>query len=667
MSRDIYCSNCFELNTEKNSHCHKCGFLLRGRNEAHQLGRNTILNGRYLVGRCLGEGGFGISYVGYDLMLSIKVAIKEYFPFGAANRSNALQVYPVAGGVDSAFERGKQRFLNEAEVLSAVLDIPSVVKIRDFFEENGTAYIVMEYLEGMDLRAFSKSRGKVGFDELYGMFRPLLEDIEKLHQKGVIHRDISPSNIILQPSGELRILDFGAARQQDKPIADDDFLLLKAHYAPPEQFATKEQQGPWTDIYALCATIYSLVTADTPEASMDRVHDDKLIKPRKLGADINPAAEEVLLRGMAVEKSRRIGDIKELLHHFDRAAQGKRIYPSGAKKWIVTAVTAAAAILLLVFVFSPDKGDDKPSKGSASTAYPSIKPAETLSPDAHKVKLYYGMEKIKDFKRQELFSRDGFTLAVDEAFIGNHTLSFVLHANNNSIEQVDMYAWRHCPDPNDKYSGTELNVMDVRTQIKTGEERYFRLDFNTDVLALDGFASFGELNFTCQMELLGEYVNEIYTVTFPEKIEINSSFSDKKPVRVDFADHKVDCYGLSVIDNADVAYMILRNAVPGNSSLSIQNYSFILVDDIRIENRDYSSVFFSKYDAQEMCMLKFNCAYSALTDSMNIIRTDREMPRNIELVLELSQSGDEKSISYLRMCFEIDENGVGTLVSAIEE
>ena len=291
MEEMFFCPGCMSKTAPMDGKCPVCGRDVNMKNAPHQLPVNTILYGRYIVGRVLGAGGFGITYIGYDLKLDGRVAIKEYYPSGAANRSISLTVYPTTTEKGNPFETGKERFLKEARALSEFVGDSSIVTLRDYFEENGTAYIVMEYLEGEDLSHYAAKHGKFTFDEALDLLEPAMLALDKIHKKGLIHRDISPSNLMVLNDGRIKVLDFGAARLQSVNGELSLSVMLKPGYAPIEQYSTHGEQGPWTDVYAMSATFYRLITGKTPPSATDRTCGSAVELPSALGVKLTPAQE----------------------------------------------------------------------------------------------------------------------------------------------------------------------------------------------------------------------------------------------------------------------------------------------------------------------------------------------------------------------------------------
>ncbi len=308
------CPNCVrELSSP--AACPHCGFDAAGYDPPpHQIKPGSILNGKYLVGRSLGEGGFGITYIGYDLNLEICVAIKEYYPNGFVTRqaSVSTSVTPFTGTQGEQYGKGLERFIQEARSLAKFHDLAGIVSVKDFFRENGTAYIVMEYIEGETLKQYlAKKGGRLPMQEALSLLRPVMEALALVHSAGVIHRDISPDNIMLTRRGA-KLIDFGAARTYVDEENRSRTVTLKSGYAPYEQYQTRGEQGPWTDVYALCATIYRCITGQIPPESIERLDEDTLLSPSSLHVALPPFQEAVLLKGLSVRVRDRYQDIPQV-------------------------------------------------------------------------------------------------------------------------------------------------------------------------------------------------------------------------------------------------------------------------------------------------------------------------------------------------------------------
>ena len=316
----MYCYNCMnEIKAEEN-YCFHCGKENKADTTAHHLKPGTILNNKFLIGNSIGEGGFGITYVGFDKNLSIRIAVKEYFPSGYANRNNSVSnsVSPNSPKQEEFFNAGKSKFLNEARSLAKFQNEQGIVQVRDFFEENNTAYIVMEYLDGTNLNDYIKSNGALKAEEVFKLMIPIMESLRKIHDIKLIHRDISPDNIMFLKSGKLKLMDFGSARYFSKEN-NNKSVMVKQGYAPIEQHQPDGNQGPWTDVYGLCATMYKCITGKTPVDSLERYMVDNLKKPSELGINITDPLERVLMYGLAVYHYNRCQNMTELLEITSKA------------------------------------------------------------------------------------------------------------------------------------------------------------------------------------------------------------------------------------------------------------------------------------------------------------------------------------------------------------
>ena len=285
----------------------------------HCLRKGTRLIGRYTIEGVLGQGGFGITYLGIDELHEKKVAIKEFFPQGIVTRNIEYQdtVTVTFVGEKDNYEKGKERFLKEARTMAKFSKDEGIVKALDFFEINNTAYIVMEYLEGITLKQYLRENKRIAPEDLIELLVPLIESLDEIHSQGMIHRDISPDNIMVLPDGRIKLMDFGAARDYTEFGEKSLSIVLKPGYAPPEQYQTHGIQGPWTDIYALCATMYKCITGENPPDAIERVMDDHLKKISAFGISVLPQIEEAIIKGMSVaakDRYQNVGDFCEDLY-----------------------------------------------------------------------------------------------------------------------------------------------------------------------------------------------------------------------------------------------------------------------------------------------------------------------------------------------------------------
>lgn len=315
------CYGCF-TEKEPGVRCPHCGFNEYEEQPYLALPLGTIVNGRYLVGKVLGSGGFGITYLGFDLTLEIKVAIKEYMPSGLATRHSDHYLVQLTSKSYEDFSYGMDRFLEEARMLAKLQDTPHIVSVLNYFKENNTAYFVMEYIEGMSLKEHLSKRGeKIPLTEALGILLPVMEALCQVHAMNLLHRDISPDNIYITAKGESRLLDFGAARfalGDDKSVS----IILKHGFAPEEQYSSRGNQGPWTDVYAMGATLYRSITGVMPPDSLERLHGDTLKTPTELTIQIPGKIEGAILKALALKTENRYPTMEAFIAALGGKPQG---------------------------------------------------------------------------------------------------------------------------------------------------------------------------------------------------------------------------------------------------------------------------------------------------------------------------------------------------------
>lgn len=307
----MFCYNCFHDTPDAGAYCPRCGHRFDEANPKGTLPAGSILNGRYIVGHVLGQGGFGITYKAYDHKRDRVVALKEYYPGALCDRAkNRVSVEATSGSIDD-FSWGLAQFLKEADTLARLSGVPGITHVHEYFEENGTAYFCMDYVEGQDLLHWVDARGgKVGWDELAGVVRPVMEALSTVHQTGLIHRDVTPENIVVDGKGHGVLLDFGAARVSLAGRSQSLSVVLKRGYAPKEQYFRRGHQGPWTDVYAMGATIYRCLTGKVPTESLQRA--DSLaqgrtdpLRPPSDYAKVDRRVEKAVTKALEVDASRR--------------------------------------------------------------------------------------------------------------------------------------------------------------------------------------------------------------------------------------------------------------------------------------------------------------------------------------------------------------------------
>lgn len=295
--------------------CSRCGFdSQRPSGMEYALPLSTILAGKYVVGRVLGQGGFGITYIGWDLALERKVAIKEYYPSGQVSRSQGTRnlTWYTTEQANAARKSGMEMFLKEARKMVKVDNIPGIVRVLELFQENGTAYIVMEFVEGETLKARLQKTGPLSWSQAKTIFEPVVHAMAQVHRAGLVHRDLSPDNLMLTTDGSVKVLDLGAAKDLSVNSGASSMQVAKSGFSPLEQYTQRGNSGPWTDVYAMAATIYYTLTGKLPPNAVDRLDHDTLSWSEPGLTALPPAALAALEHAMEVQISDRIQTMDEL-------------------------------------------------------------------------------------------------------------------------------------------------------------------------------------------------------------------------------------------------------------------------------------------------------------------------------------------------------------------
>ena len=307
------------------------------------------LRDRYVLGRVLGEGSFGISYIAWDCLLDTVVAIKEYFPASLVSRhiseeDEDTNVYIYEKRESQKYQESLKKYLGEAKSLSAYYDLDGIVSVRDFFYANNTAYIVMGYVDGISVKEYVEKNGPIEGEKFLRMLEPVIKSLAKVHQTGVLHRDISPDNMLLTRDEKLVLIDFGAARKENINMTRSMTVVFKRGFSPEEQYRTRGQQGAWTDVYALCATAYYALTGKAPDESIQRVLEDDMPSLTEMtDVDLPMRQKRAFMKGMTVDFHHRYQTMDELY-------QG--LYQQGRDKkrlgvWFAGAAAVVCCVALL--------------------------------------------------------------------------------------------------------------------------------------------------------------------------------------------------------------------------------------------------------------------------------------------------------------------------------
>ncbi len=358
------CCNCFELYEDIDSICPYCGYSEGDKaEEIYFLQPGTLLNkNKYIVGEKAGQGGFGITYKAWDTSLQRVVAIKEFFPLSMVARSEGQkEVVVFSSKRESDYARHLERFRREAKIMSLFTDSINCIKTYDIFEENKTAYIVMEYCDAPTLKTYVKERNGelLPESEVVEIIAQVLSGLQEIHAKGVYHLDIALDNIFIKKREEkvkVTIYDFGAARlEKNLKRGIEEEIILKPGFAPPEQYKKNGKIGPWTDIYAVGANLYYLLTGVVPLEATDREHEDVMEEPAQLNL-VSPAINNATLRAMALSTELRYRNARDFLEDLKkekvRNDKEEALHRKKVRNRFIAAVSLVlmAAAALLVFV-----------------------------------------------------------------------------------------------------------------------------------------------------------------------------------------------------------------------------------------------------------------------------------------------------------------------------
>ena len=304
------CYFCMEKTDKPGERCPSCGnenTVVAQSQPSCALPCGFVLHDRYLIGRTLGQGGFGVTYIAWDQALELRVCVKEYFPARAATRDNTVSAAVTwsVGEKAGTLRDGRETFINRARKAAKLRGVNAVAHVLDVFCENDTAYLVMDYIEGVTLKKRLMETGKaLGVKECARLLTPTMDDLKKIHRCGIIHRDIAPDNLIITEEGSAVLIDFDSVCIPDEE-EDRAQVFLKRGFAAPEQYLRMGVKGPWTDFYAFAATFYYAVTGIVPPDAIERMRDDRLRPPSSLGVPIEAGLETALLNMLSLSADRR--------------------------------------------------------------------------------------------------------------------------------------------------------------------------------------------------------------------------------------------------------------------------------------------------------------------------------------------------------------------------
>ena len=538
--QSIFCPFC--MSEVQSEICPSCGRTISYAGDPTHLPVGHVLEDKrnYILGAALGQGGFGVTYIAWDEKRKQKVAIKEYFPTYCSSRLDGCTVSAYRGQ-EETYLKGRERFLDEARMLKSLSDLKSVVNVLDFFEANNSAYLVMEYLDGLSLKDYVQKNGKLPAQQFLNQLKPLMADMEKMHRRGVIHRDIAPDNIIMLPDGRLKLIDFGAARSYvgDKSMT----VVVKKGFAPVEQYMRKGSNAS-TDVYALAATIYYCITGIVPPDSAERQYGEAMLQsPIMLGADLLPYQESALEQALEIQPRDRLQSIEDFLKALFNAPRAvptqpavvasseekpeKTIKPKQAKTkkpktvrsaekkkasgktWLVAAVLALCVCIGIVVASMdwPAPMETVEQLATEQTEPVDTQPEETLSPEEEAyneaVDLFYNEEygkaaiafaklgEYRDAKEISLKIWDAIAVRDTVSTGYEHTVALqndgtVIACGNNSNGECDVSDWTDIVAVS---AGTNytMGLKADGTVVATGKSgiRQINVDGWKDIVAID--------------------------------------------------------------------------------------------------------------------------------------------------------------------------------------
>ena len=437
--------------------------------ESFALKPGTILDGKYLVGEMLGQGGFGITYIGFDLLLEQKIAIKEYFPMSTgmvSREGRSTVVWSDAVMQKSGVEKGFDSFLKEARKMAKLRSIPSVVGVNSVFIQNETAYIVMDFIEGETLLKKLQREGPMDYGTCVSLMTPIMQALSEVHKHGIIHRDISPDNIMVQNDGRLILLDLGAAKDLDIQGKDGNVqssqMVAKHGFSPVEQYGQAGKIGPWTDVYAMAATIYYCCTGVLPPSATDRTIGDTLTcRPRLTKEEFDvlafcmnvlpqnrPQNMDALLQIVThpAGKTPPVRDVPKTEPVRPETRNLQPLKPDPGRplpKWLIPGIAAAVAVIALIISVGSGGKKSTPASSVKAPAAQAVttEPVPTVPMEVHTMAVAdYAFDEDAFFWGQERYMRKDVK-----------TLTF-----QSSLQNVPSSAW----DVSEAGDGSVLAWMD---------------------------------------------------------------------------------------------------------------------------------------------------------------------------------------------------------------
>ena len=528
MNIENLCYGCMREKENTDERCPCCGFdnaSYEKTRSTRALPLGTILNGKYLLGKVLGEGGFGITYLAMDLNLEMPVAIKEYFPVGLASRDTSIEgstenVSVITGEKKKYYDYGIKSFASEAKNLAKFRKTDGIISVTDFFLENSTAYLVMEYIDGKTLKEYLEEKETpLSEEETLRLIRPVLNALSQIHEERIIHRDISPENIMIAHSGQVVLIDFGAARISTGAETKSLTVLLKHGYAPVEQYQTKGKQGPYTDIYAICATMYRMMSGEKPEEAIDRMVDDKVIPlEQRSGISVSHHVSAAIQKGLSVQPKDRFQAVEELeeeLFEEEPAVMEERyVYESQddnyreqekverileeigyyekekkVKAWLVCLITVIVLIWFGVETDSSSRQGNSSAQTLNQEASTTATPEETWTKGSAQVD-HIDITQIKDAKKLVELIENNYNIVFDYEkdrgeYRYDNNSSYIFIGSSHSDGSIDRVYWKNIQFLTCKDVTVGMDKKEIEKTLKVvnkteNQTNYYIVDFENE-------------------------------------------------------------------------------------------------------------------------------------------------------------------------------------------
>lgn len=488
------CGNCFSV--MKGNKCPRCGYTKEQPYREHDiLAVGTVLMNKYVVGKLLGRGGFGITYLAYDTEAECAVAVKEYYPDGTAVRTDDnVTVEPMTSLQHDDYSHGLERFFSEAEIIKQFNGVNDIPEVYDVFRENGTAYYAMEFLSGISLKDYVKKHGRLTPGKAVYILKRLLPALSEIHGSGVLHRDISPDNIIICRDGRIRLIDFGSARSFRTDETGNMSVIIKEGFAPAEQYWRKGIQDARTDLYSLGTSVYFGLTKEIPENAILRMDDDTqfLTGIKKLP----PALGEILKRASDVKKDNRYDSAEEMLgcvescgideepitlnaDEMPKEVKRKARLRRSKSSLALIMSTAAVVLAALAMVFAFKMKDEVVSVKVGSEFYPiDLERLEITDQELTNSQI----ANLRHFKNLKYLNLENNYITDLSCLSGLENLESI-HFNNNNVSDLsfvkNMHHLKKISAENNSIS--DISVLSDKTEL---EEAFFGDNYVTDISPL---------------------------------------------------------------------------------------------------------------------------------------------------------------------------------------